>query len=318
MHIQKNNKFNSIKIQKFKYLDKKNTKEKMDLWIELQNHQNTTRDIILKNLQPLSKDTLDSELLLKSEDFLQVFLTTITSWNQLCDISFKFILKILVLTLKKNISDKYFYKRVLDQGSFSNMKESIYDEESDKFIFEENSNEIFKSIERIGVINQNHFTLIMLFLEKNIEKFNKNFEFFQIFISILSKIKGSYRDICTLGVIKRIEEFIRLKIFDKNFSEEIDVFKLYILVLKLRIELTHQNFDISLNILKNLFKKISIEKLKSLENEHKQILKFWIDFFFNKKESKEKLIKEIANSYVTIVNLIPDLDLKVKPNIIKN
>lgn len=286
----------------------------MELWIELQNSQNSTKDTILRHLTMLSTDSIDSELLLKSEDFLQIFLTTVTSFNQICDISLKFILKILNLSLKKNSSDVHFYKSLLDQSDPNKMKESMYKEDSDKFVFEENSSSSFKNLEKIGVVNQQHLILMMIFIDKNLDRFNSDSDFLEIFISILGKLKGSLREICTLGTLKRVEKFLRKffdgkKIFEKKIQDVLEI-----LLLKLRIEIVHQNFDISFDLLKNIFENFHIGKLEKWDQETILVLKFWIEFFDNRPESKEKISKILTLSYPILTNLLPALNLKVSPN----
>jgi len=81
----------------------------MDLWIELEGISSKKNEILLKNLERLSEDNIETDLLLLSDDFLHLLTVSFTTINNLSDISFKFFLKIFNLIFKKNKQKNGFW-----------------------------------------------------------------------------------------------------------------------------------------------------------------------------------------------------------------
>lgn len=94
----------------------------MDLWVEIQRFQSATRQTILKSIPKFADMNEDTQRILKSDDFLRVFLSSIFSLDQICDITFHFFLKIFdTITINKqgdiNFDDINLFFFILQKNS---------------------------------------------------------------------------------------------------------------------------------------------------------------------------------------------------------
>jgi hypothetical protein len=77
----------------------------MEIWLEIQKHQNNTRQVILSSFDQLLNESITSQLLYKSSDFLQVLISSIFSLNYVCDITLKNFMKVFQKALIKNLEE---------------------------------------------------------------------------------------------------------------------------------------------------------------------------------------------------------------------
>ena len=259
----------------------------MNIWIEIQKNQANTKELLLNNLTGLSEDGVEAELLLKSEDFLHVLLTSVYSWPNLCDITFKSFLKIMSIALKKN--------------SFTKESHSI--QHLGKL----------KKYEKIGAISWRTVQILMLVIERYLEKLEIDEENVLNVLEIFSLLKGNFFKFCSFQALDQFNHLF-IKLWKKaNMFKNLDsglVSKLTsYLILKLRMSFRdigneeliglskQEDEELCFEVVNQFLKGYQAGLILEDEIELKGIISWWIDHFEQEDGIKsQELVQTIASN----------------------
>lgn len=183
----------------------------MELWVEIQRYQSATRQAILKNIPKFAEIKEDTQRILKSDDFLRVFLSSVYSLEHFCDITFNFFLKIFNTICVNKIGEIDFEQINLFL-----------------FILQKNSEKIFKNVENCNILC-NIFSILKGDLKENcspgmIKKVNLWLRKIAVRLDGLGKKEERLKISCL------ILKFLKFEISEGNEIEEVVYEKLSLVI----------------------------------------------------------------------------------------